>query len=99
MTKKNITDVVGAIVDELQPLTSEERRRVIQASLTLLGEVGVKNLDEAPDEQGADEESSGKLPNRARSWIKQNNLSLDEIQQVFDLAEEGATVIAPGSPR
>ena len=38
MNKKNITEAVSTIVDELAGFSPEERQRIVRASLTLLGD-------------------------------------------------------------
>ena len=92
MAKHKTTDIVGKIVEMLTPLASDERRRVVQASLVLLGEAveDSKNgkLDRKPDEE------TGNWPARAQTWIKQNNLSMEELQQVF-LIDEGNVEVIP----
>jgi hypothetical protein len=99
MAKKTITEVLGIIVGELTPLTSEERQRVIQASLTLLGEgTPAKVAKSSSNEQQDDGEDLSNLPTRAQSWIRQNGLSLEQIHQVFHLSDGGADVIASEIP-
>ena len=44
MAEIKVTEVVARIVDILTPLSSEERKRVISASLTLLGAVSYTHL-------------------------------------------------------
>ncbi len=102
MTNKKTTEIVTEIVDLLTPIDSAERARVIQASLTLLGET----LPVGPPRSGADgsgvaEDDGGgtsTLPVRARTWMKQNGVSLEELQQVFHLEDGGAEVIAGDIP-
>lgn len=78
MAKTKFSDIVGEIVDLLTPLSSEERKRVISASLMLLGDSPV--VDTAvEDEQAADVHTSGK----AKTWQKQNQISAEELGQVF----------------
>ena len=98
MTKKSVTEIVGVLVSELTPLTSEERVRVVQASLTLLGEAPIKNINSADPGQQVDLGNSGNLPIRARTWMKQNHLSLEQIHEVFHVSEERAEVIAAEIP-
>ena len=78
MGKTKSSDIVGKIVDLLTPLSSEERRRVISASLTLLGET--KNED--PPIEDEDDETvttSGK----AKTWQKQNGITPKQLNEVF----------------
>src|SRR5438128_2666184 len=92
MMTKNITDVTATIVEALMPLQSEERQRVVQAALTLLGETPLKagnsRVTDLPDSENED------LPPRARTWMKQNALSKDQLLQVFQIDAEGVDVIA-----
>jgi hypothetical protein len=83
MTKKP-TEVMAAIVDLLSPLASEDRQRVIQAALLLLGESAVPAVAKAKFEAGenSDDEDWG-LPAKARTWAKQNGLTQDMLEQVF----------------
>lgn len=91
----NIMKSVGVIVEELTPLESDERRRVIDAALTLLGEkvVAKSSVEDLPEEGG------GSYPPRAAGWLRQNNLSHQQIERVFHLDGERADVLVaiPGS--
>jgi hypothetical protein len=97
MSKKTISEVVGAIVEELTPLGSEERRRVIHAVMTLLGEEVVK-IPHPGAEQGGVSGAEG-LNVRAKSWMRQNNLSMEQLEQTFLIQDEAVEVIAtvPGN--
>ena len=98
MTEVKITDVVTEIVDILTPLQSEDRRRVIAASLTLLGEEASIAKNTNANEDGDDSEALAKLPPRARVWMKQNNVSAEELEEVFHISEDGVEVIAAEIP-
>ena len=97
MSKKTVAQIAGAIVDELSDLTSEERHRVIRAALALLGEASLKHEEGAAtsEESGAE---VGQLPQRARVWMKQNDLSPDQLQQVFHIDGETIEIIASEVP-
>lgn len=102
MATKKATEIVSEIVNLLTPIDSAERIRVIQASMTLLGEP----LSMAPSRTSApgtnanevDEGGPSTLPPRARAWVKQNGVSLEELQQVFHLEDGTADVIAGDLP-
>src|SRR5690348_8560958 len=101
MTNSKTVEVTGTIVDLLTPLESEQRLRVVQAVLALLGEkAGTldKSLnDERRDGSTPEMES---LPPRAKIWVKQNEIGFEELEQVFHLASGGAEVIlVPGNNR
>lgn len=85
---------ISQLVKVLGPLDSEDRHRVIEASLVVLKE---KPTNIASEKSSGVEEIAqiGELPMRARSWMKQNALTADQLQQVFDFSSGTATVIAP----
>jgi len=90
---------VTKIIDALTPFSSEERHRVIQAALAILGEVQVRSVDSASDETSR---VVGDLPPRARAWMQQNSVTSDGLLQVFHLADGKVEVIAsqlPGSSK
>ena len=90
MSSEKTASILSKILALLEPLESEERRRIVQASLVLLGE---------QVEPVRDVEDSAELPAdlhvRARSWIKQNGLTVAELQNIFDLADGEVAVITP----
>lgn len=92
---RTIAQIVGSIVDELSPLSSEERKRAVQAAMTLLGEETIKAS--APIEEVAI--GTERLSTRTRAWMKQNEISMDKLQQTFLIDNDNAEVIAtiPGS--
>jgi hypothetical protein len=98
MSKKSVTEVVSTIVDELTPLSSEERQRVVEASLTLLGESKRRSVEESDEKELPDRASGEQLPQPARIWMHQNSLTHDDLQQVFHISDEGVEVIASEAP-
>lgn len=102
MANKKTTEIVAEIVELLTPIDSAERTRVIQASMTLLGEafsIGASRV--GTDGGGASEHDEGgasTLPSRARTWMKQSGVSLEDLQQVFHLENGNADVIAGEIP-
>lgn len=101
MTTKKSTEIVSEIVELLTPIDSAERIRVVQASLTLLGETfssGSRHVDGGADILGEGDGELSTLPVRARTWMKQNSITGDELQEVFHLADGNADVIAGEVP-
>jgi hypothetical protein len=92
---KTLAEIVGTIVKELTPLESEERRRAVHAAMTLLGEEATK-LPLAVVERNEPEFAETLSP-RVRTWMRQNDLSMDELQQVFHI-ENGTVEIIAGIP-
>jgi len=94
-----MTDVVAKIVDFLTPFTSEDRQRIVQAALTLLGEsqAPLKPKDADVDDGGTAGDATN-LPAKAKTWMKQNGLKLAELEQVFHIENGHAEVIAGSIP-
>lgn len=101
MTKTK-TDILTSIVGFLEPLESEERMRIINASLVLLGEKTLtSNLAKEVGNQDTDlevSESLGFLSPKAKIWMTQNKLNIKLLEQVFHIADGVAEVIAPHIP-
>ncbi len=95
MSKKTSTQAVATIVEELADFSSEERHRIVQASMTLLGETP-KRLDVSVNE--AEPRQDGELPAKARNWMKQHGLTSEQINQVFHFGEEGGIEIIASIP-
>lgn len=98
MTGSSPAAVVGRLLDILTPLSSEERHRYIAASLVLLGENAPKIKDAEDHASDTGDEPSGQLPAKAKLWAKQNNISSDQIWQVFHEIETGVEIIAAAIP-
>jgi hypothetical protein len=98
MAKLKMTDTVAKMVDLLTPLSTEERRRAIGASLTLLGEEPT-NLQRVGD--GDDRRDGGEVsgfPPRAQAWMRQYAVSADQLLQVFHVGDGIVEVIASEIP-
>lgn len=94
MTKKP-TEITAAVVDLLTPLASEDRQRVIQAALVLLGEGATPAFSKARQETAqGDADGTDEWPARARTWAKQNGLTPEMAEQVFHSRDGTFEVIA-----
>jgi hypothetical protein len=88
---------IETVVRTLGPLPSSERQKIIQAVLVILGESGAGKVS-------ANERAIGRsliagqedIPSRATLWMKQNGLTFEQLEQVFDISGGVATVIASG---
>ena len=97
MEKPKITETTIKIVELLEPFESQERQRIVQASLTLLGDSFVaSNSGGQTTADGSPEDIN--LSNQAKIWMKQNHISEDELQLVFHVAEGKADVIVSEIP-
>jgi hypothetical protein len=98
----NIPDIAGKIFHLLEGLSSETRRNIIRASLMMLGESGTDGVASSPTLEAtggpaADPTLIGLSPKGA-SWIKHNGLTLSQVERVFDISNQGVSVIAPQAP-
>lgn len=99
MAKPTHTEMLGQMIELLTPLSSEERQRMVRASMTFLGEPSVVAARLSEEGSGIDD-SAGELvlPPRVRMWRKQNGLTDGQLQQVFSFADEKVEVIASEIP-
>jgi len=99
MAKANQTEILAKLIDLLTPLKSEERQRMVNASLTFLGDQvsGQIKSAEMRTEVGDDNDDLN-LPIRARAWVRQIGLTSEQLQQVFHFADGKVDVIASDIP-
>jgi hypothetical protein len=95
MVKNKFVDTMSKVVEILTPLSPEERQRVIGASLTLLGDPNIANKQVVVELK---EEEANTLSLKASLWAKQNEISKEELDQVFLVSEELSEVIASDVP-
>lgn len=96
MEKPKITEITSQIVELLEPFDSKERQRIVQASLTLLGDTLTSPRPESLTNADAIEASN--VSSQAKIWMKQNQVSDEELQLVFHIADGKADVIASDIP-
>jgi len=77
----------------LEPLERDVRRRVIQATLTLLGDEG-SSISGGTRAGVREDQPEGKFPRRAESWIRQHDLSEDELNHVFHVDGDHVEIVA-----
>jgi len=93
MAKENIAETMTKLLALLTPLNPDERKRVINATLTLLGEPSASQSS-----YGAGATDADTRPQRAAVWLKQNALTSDVIDQVFHVDGEHVEVVASAVP-
>jgi hypothetical protein len=97
MEKLKITEITAKVVELLEPYESQERQRIVQASLTLLGDIFI-----APRTVGQpspiEESEIISLSDQAKIWMKQNHVSEAELELVFHISEGKADVIVSEIP-
>jgi hypothetical protein len=92
MAKNTLMEIVTKIVDLLEPLKPEERKRVLDSVFAFLGE---PHRD--PNQKNGDLGDHGQPSHvhaSAKPWMKQYSISTEEIEQVFNDADGTLSVIA-----
>jgi hypothetical protein len=102
---RTIFDAVGRIFVVLEALSAEERRRALQAVLTMLGEgiAAPRTGLTAPSglasaSSPVAEETNLNLGPKASSWVSRYQLTAAELGTVFHIMNGQAEVIASGAP-
>jgi hypothetical protein len=100
-----VTEATTKVVKLLSGLDSGGRQKVIQASMTILGETALDLNAGGRTDRGSGEGDAGRerdtppgLPLKASVWIRQNSLTIDQLQQVFDIDGANVSVIAGSVP-
>jgi hypothetical protein len=84
------------LVELLKPLPSEDRMRAIRAAMILLGDghADVALDGQAKEKAEPQHDVFGTLHPRARTWMRQNDVSASQLAEVFHVGEGGVEVIA-----
>jgi hypothetical protein len=96
-----ISEIHSKIYDLLEPLNSEARQNVIRAALTLLGETATGAAAGSISSgavSSASEPTLVGLSPRGSAWIKQNGLTSAQVERVFDISNQGVSLIASEAP-
>lgn len=94
MDKNAPVTEMAKLVEILEPLSSEDRARVIRAAMVLLGEADTRISSDKEFELAPQTDALGALPARAQMWMKHNSISEEQLQEVFHIAGGGAEIIA-----
>lgn len=91
-----LIEVTGQVIALLEPFESQERHRIIQGALVLLGESPLVTPKQLPKDSADDGEDSeiASISAQAKRWMKQNNISDSEIEQLFHINNGVSDVIA-----
>ena len=98
-----VAGVVGKMIEELEVLTPDEQKRAIAGLLAIRGEtalqIGASKSDSPPFNGGgefnknAPHEQVGDVSSVGRNWIKKNNLTQAQIEEVFHVEKGKVTLI------
>ncbi|MCJ2051334.1 hypothetical protein [Methylobacterium sp. J-070] len=95
----DVTEVTKQLYGILKPLVAGDRKRVINAVLTLLGE-DIEPSVSKPSSQNAEgqvDEISG-LSSKAKLWMRQNGITQDSIGGIFHSNGDSFDLIIGASP-
>lgn len=99
----SLAEATTKLVAILSPLGSEERIRVVQASLMLLGETS-SFMNQSSGSQGAgqqdgnDEEATPAMSQQGKVWMKRNNVTMEQLEHCLHFDGGKVEPIAlPGS--
>jgi hypothetical protein len=105
----SIAQATTKVFEVLQPLPSEERLRVVEAALTLLGDRPLKLSGGHPPGAGAGaaqprhdgtQVDGVALSSAAKAWVRKHAISTEVLQQYFDISDGKATLIGlPGNSK
>jgi hypothetical protein len=82
------TKALNTIISALSSLKSDDRHRVVNAALLFLNEKTVEptkrqlTVDEGKGGDG------GTYSTKAQRWMKQNHVTADELEEVFDIKDD-----------
>lgn len=95
MDKPKILDVVSGVVTALEPFDSDERKRIIKAAMTVLGEEEVAVTPSKPASDDAQQAPAGleNINQAAQRWMKTFSITREELEQVFQIEPGSATVL------
>jgi hypothetical protein len=97
-----VAEIASKVFALLEPLVSEDRQKVVAATLTLLGEASASSAPVVPPsgapQLGLLQQGASGLNAKAGIWAKQNGIGKAELEQVFDIETTGVTVIASSAP-
>ncbi len=98
MAKIKLMEIVTKMVNLLTPLKPEERQRAIDACLTVLGDdpSGAKQSGKGGRQEVSNDRAG--VSQRAGVWMTQNSVSMEELEQVFHIADGTVEVIASEIP-
>lgn len=90
MADIDTTDALTTIIKALSPLNSDERHRTVDAAMMFLGET-TKTVRKEPIGKAAGSEGSesGNFADAVQKWMKQHEVSEEQLDQVFHFTGDG----------
>jgi len=93
-----LTNAVAKVVEVLSPLGSEERMRVVNASLTLLGEGGASIMSGGSTGTESISGTEGvnyqlDISATAATWLEKNNISKEDLEHWYHFDQGEVTLL------
>ncbi|MCC7432017.1 hypothetical protein IT412_00670 [Candidatus Peregrinibacteria bacterium] len=95
---ETVTEVAAEIVKLLTPLDSENRQRAVSAAMILVGEKSLNISQPSQQNTHYNTVNDSLINNKAVAWMDQNQLTLDNLQEIFQIEPEKIEVIASDVP-
>jgi hypothetical protein len=108
---KATPETLTSIIKLLEPLSSAQRQRTVAAVMMFLGEAPLQKPPRQQEASGGgagngkgndDGEAEGDYSAQITKWMKQNNVSAEELDRVFHFNADGSTfnlLHAPGKSK
>lgn len=100
MSDYSIPEIAGKIFELLEPLDSDDRKRVVSGCMAMLGEDSIASNSRQVNIDTAEKEDP-QFGRKAARWMKQNQLNLDHLEEVFHFHGDGTVEVleidVPGS--
>lgn len=100
----SIASATVSVFEILSPFTPNERRRIVDASMTLLGHsASADSSSESADQggqpgQGEKKHNHHRAKSPADTWMKKHGLTEEVLEEFFHIEDDKVTVIAlPGN--
>jgi hypothetical protein len=103
---KATPETLTAIIKLLEPLSSEQRQRTVAAAMMFLGEAALQKPRQetsggSTDNSDSDGDDDGGYSPQITKWMKQNDVSAEELDRVFHFNQDGTFDLlhAPGNSK
>jgi hypothetical protein len=91
---------LAEIIQALSAMDEDTRGRTIAAIHAYFGSPSnrLPLVDRKSDDNSVDTSDPNGLPSRASTWLRQNDLAMNEIEKVFHITGDGVEIIAGSIP-
>ena len=84
MAAPTVTQATVKVHEVLEPFSADERKRIVAAALTLLGDDPMIRTPATSGKAAAEaSDDSASLPSAAQLWMKKNSLDMDTLEHYF----------------